>query len=76
MSFEPTAATLPASAYPLLIKQPPHSARATAGDQEIVYRDRYRGTYRQRFDRIGRLANAPSRRPSMSACRRRRFCTP
>ncbi|WP_418647918.1 fatty acid--CoA ligase [Thauera butanivorans] len=44
--------------YPLLVKQLLHSARATADGQEIVYRDRSRLTYRQFFERIGRLANA------------------
>ena len=52
------AITPSAYAYPLLIKQLLHSARATAGDQEIVYRDQTRLTYRQFFERIGRLANA------------------
>lgn len=49
-----------AYAYPLLIKQLLHSARATAGEQEIVYRDHSRQTYRQFFERLGRLANALS----------------
>ena len=57
MPFEPIVTTPSAYAYPLLIKQLLHSAKATAGDQEIVYRDRYRGNYRQLFERIGRLAN-------------------
>jgi len=57
MPFEPIVTTPSAYAYPLLIKQLLHSAKATAGDQEIVYRDRYRGNYRQFFERIGRLAN-------------------
>ena len=60
MPFEPIATTPSAYAYPLLIKQLLHSSRATAGDQEIVYRDQYRGNYRQFFERIGRLANALS----------------
>ena len=46
--------------YPLLIKQLLHSAVATAGEQEIVYRDHSRYTYRQFFERLGRLANALS----------------
>ncbi len=60
MSFEPIATTPSAYAYPLLIKQLLHSARATAGEQEIVYRDQYRCNYRQFFARISRLANALS----------------
>ena len=55
MSFEPIATTPSAYAYPLLIKQLLHSARATAGEQEIVYRDQYRCNYRQFFARISRL---------------------
>ena len=46
--------------YPLLIKQLLHSAVATAGEQEIVYRDHSRYTYRQFFERLGRLANTLS----------------
>ena len=57
MSFEPVAVTPSAYAYPLLIKQLLHTPRAVAADQEIVYRDR-RQTYRDLFDRIGRVANA------------------
>lgn len=60
MPFEPIETTPSAYAYPLLIKQLLHSAWATAGNQEIVYRDQYRGNYRQFFERIGRLANALS----------------
>ena len=60
MPFEPIATTPSAYAYPLLIKQLLHSSRATAGDQEIVYRDQYRGNYRQFFERIGRMANVLS----------------
>ena len=39
MPFEPIETTPSAYAYPLLIKQLLHSAWATAGNQEIVYRD-------------------------------------
>ncbi len=52
------AVTPSAYTYPLLIKQLLHSARATAGEREIVYRDQARYTYRQFFERIGKLANA------------------
>lgn len=58
MPFEPIVTTPSAYAYPLLIKQLLHSARATAGEQEIVYRDQSRYSYRQFFERISRLANA------------------
>ncbi len=48
-----------ASAYqfPLLIKHLLHSSMLHAADQEIVYRDQKRFTYRMLRDRIGRLAN-------------------
>jgi fatty-acyl-CoA synthase len=42
--------------YPLLIKQLWHTPLAQAPDQEIVYRDLRRLTYRQLHDRVGRLA--------------------
>ncbi|MCK6388508.1 MAG: AMP-binding protein, partial [Zoogloea sp.] len=58
MPIDPAGATPSAYAYPLLIKQLLHSARATAGDQEIVYRDRQRHSYRQFLARLNRLANA------------------
>lgn len=44
-------------AYPLLIKQLLHTPLATAANQEIVYRDCKRYTYRTFRERIGRLAN-------------------
>ncbi len=50
--------TASAYGYPLLIKQLLHGVKATAGDQEIVYRDQCRYSYRQFFERISRLANA------------------
>src|SRR6266702_1090935 len=43
--------------YPLLIKHLLHTPLATAPDQEIVYRDVSRSTYRMLRQRIGRLAN-------------------
>jgi fatty-acyl-CoA synthase len=43
--------------YPLLIKHLLHTPLATAPDQEIVYRDRSRYSYRTLRERIGRLAN-------------------
>ena len=58
MPLEPAGATPSAYAYPMLVKQLLHSARATAGGQEIVYRDRQRHSYRQFFERLNRLANA------------------
>jgi fatty-acyl-CoA synthase len=42
--------------YPLLIKHLLHAPLATAPDQEIVYRDLSRYTYRTLRQRIGRLA--------------------
>jgi len=42
--------------YPLLIKHLLHTPLATAPDQEIVYRDSSRYTYRTLRQRIGRLA--------------------
>ena len=44
-------------AYPLLIKQLLHTPLVHAPDQEIVYRDKVRLTYRQLNERIHRLAN-------------------
>src|SRR6201987_1615701 len=46
-----------AYSYPLLIKQLLHTPLATAPDQEIVYRDISRYTYRTLRHRIGRLAS-------------------
>jgi len=43
--------------YPLLIKHLLHTPLATAPDQEIVYRDASRSTYRMLRQRIGRLAS-------------------
>ncbi|MRR16861.1 MAG: fatty acid--CoA ligase [Deltaproteobacteria bacterium] len=44
--------------YQLLIKHILESPRVYAPDQEILYRDKVRLTYRDLFDRIQRLANA------------------
>jgi fatty-acyl-CoA synthase len=60
MSLHAIDVTPSAYTYPLLIKQLLHSARATAGNMEIVYRDQQRYTYTQFFERLGRLANALS----------------
>ena len=60
MPAEPIVRTPSAYAYPLLIKQLLHTPLAVAPDQEIVYRDRSRYTYRTLRERIGRLANALS----------------
>jgi acyl-CoA synthetase (AMP-forming)/AMP-acid ligase II len=43
--------------YPLLVKQLWHTPLVQAPDQEIVYRDLKRFTYRQLRERIGRLAS-------------------
>jgi len=48
-------------AYPLLIKQILSTPLAIAPEQEIVYRDRCRHTYRETVARIGRLGSALSR---------------
>jgi fatty-acyl-CoA synthase len=47
--------------YPLLIKQLWHTPLVQAPDQEIVYRDIKRFTYRQLRERIGRLASGLAR---------------
>jgi fatty-acyl-CoA synthase len=44
--------------YPLILKQLWHTPLLQSPDQEIVYRDRTRLTYRQLRERIGRLASA------------------
>jgi fatty-acyl-CoA synthase len=44
--------------YPLLIKHLLHAPMTQAADQEIVYRDISRYTYRDLHERIGRLADA------------------
>jgi fatty-acyl-CoA synthase len=54
-----TASDVPqAYDYPLLIKQLWHGPLATAGEQQIVYRDLRRMTYQELYFRVGRLANA------------------
>ena len=52
--IQPTAS---AYAYPLLIKHLLHQPLTRAPDQEIVYRDLRRRTYREFRERIGRLAS-------------------
>jgi fatty-acyl-CoA synthase len=47
--------------YPLILKQLWHTPLLQSPDQEIVYRDRTRFTYRQLRERIGRLASALDR---------------
>jgi len=44
--------------YPLLFKQLWHAPLLNAPDQEVVYRDQRRLTYREVRERIGRLASA------------------
>ena len=58
MPLQSIDVTPSAYTYPLLIKQLLHSARCTAADEEIVYRNHSRLTYRQFFQRLGQLANA------------------
>ena len=47
--------------YPLILKQLWHTPRVQALDQEVVYRDLKRFTYREIRERIGRLASALSK---------------
>src|SRR5882724_8772328 len=56
MAETPIQVTRSAYHYPLLIKQLWHTPLLQAPDQEIVYRDIRRFTYRQLRERIGRLA--------------------
>ncbi len=49
-----------AYSYPLLIKQLLHTPIIYAPDQEIVYRDKLRYTYRDLYKRINKLANVLS----------------
>jgi len=53
--------------YPLIFKQLWHTPLVQSPDQEIVYRDRKRFTYREIRDRIGRLASASARSGSSPA---------
>lgn len=57
MTARPIERTPSAYSYPLLIKHLLHAPLAHALDQEIVYRDLRRFTYRDLAERIGRLAN-------------------
>ena len=57
MSARLIEVTASAYQYPLLIKHLLHSSMLHAADQEIVYRDQKRFTYRMLRDRIGRLAS-------------------
>src|ERR1700740_1587497 len=52
------AAAKSAYQYPLIIKHLWHAALLQAPDQEIVYRDLRRFTYRELRGRVGRLASA------------------
>src|SRR5215472_10117104 len=52
------AAAKSAYQYPLIIKHLWHAPLLQAGDQEIVYRDLRRFTYRKFRERVGRLASA------------------
>lgn len=61
MSMQPIQVTPSAYTYPLLIKQLLHTPLATAPQQEIVYGDRVRHTYRDLALRINRQGHALSR---------------
>lgn len=56
MSTPAAAPAREAYAYPLLVKQLWHAPLTHSPDQEIVYRDLHRFTYRQLRERVGRLA--------------------
>ena len=58
MTGRPIQVAKSAYHYPLLIKQLWHTPLMHAPDQEIVYRDMKRFTYRQLRERIGRLASS------------------
>lgn len=58
MPLKTIAAEFAAHAEPLLIKSLLRTPLLVAGDQEIVYRDRVRYTYRDLKTRIAKLANA------------------
>ena len=61
MSMQPIQVTPSAYTYPLLIKQLLHTPLATAPQQEIVYGDKVRHTYRDLALRINRQGHALSR---------------
>ena len=61
MQSEKVQVTPSAYSYPLIIKQLLHTPLATALDQEIVYADKLRYTYRDFARRIQRLAHGLSR---------------
>jgi acyl-CoA synthetase (AMP-forming)/AMP-acid ligase II len=58
MTSRVTAAAKSAYHYPLIIKHLWHAPLLQAADQEIVYRDLKRFTYRELRRRVGRLASA------------------
>ena len=61
MAARPIQIAKSAYQYPLLLKQLWHTPLLQSPDQEIVYRDRTRFSYRQLGQRIGRLASALER---------------
>lgn len=61
MAGKPIPVAKSAYQYPLLIKQLWHTPLQQAPDQEIVYRDTRRLTYRELRERVGRLASSLSR---------------
>ena len=61
MAGKPIPVTKSAYQYPLLIKQLWHTPLQQAPDQEIVYRDTRRLTYRELRERVGRLASSLAR---------------
>ena len=61
MAGKPIPVTKSAYQYPLIIKQLWHTPLQQAPDQEIVYRDTRRLTYRELRERVGRLASSLAR---------------
>ena len=57
MSVDPIHVTPSAYTYPLLIKQLLHTPLATSPDQEIVFADKRRHTYREFAKRVNRLGH-------------------
>ena len=57
MPVRPIEKTPSAYGYPLLLKHLLHAPLAHSPDQEIVYRDLVRHSYRELAERLGRLAN-------------------
>src|SRR5690554_3184806 len=57
MTANVIARTPSAYAYPLLIKNMLEKAVASSPEQEIIYSDQFRFTYKEMRERVGRLAS-------------------